>query len=662
MAEEPMDTGNFKIPFAQTKTEGAPDESGKKSDISSEKESDISSEKKSEEKVSEKNLKKKAPKPLINVPLPYKEPEWSGPPPPGYSFEIIKNGTVVSTMVIRKSLFVFGRLDLCDVIFEHPSVSRYHAVIQYCGGDDSHPRGFYLYDLGSTHGTFLNKGKVSPKIYYRLKVGYILKFGGSSRMHIFQGPEEEEEEPKKPIEEKKKTEEEVCTWGMGEDADEEEDLAINPYAISTQNEDLYLDDPKKTLKGWFEREGYEVEYNVEEKGFRTFSCTVQLPVDTPTGDFLTVEASVTGKKKEAVIACALEACRTLDRMGLLRQSHQESRQVKKRKKWEENDYYDSDEDTFYDRSGEIEKRREMRKRLAAKKPEVENFQSLETKLKAVVTEIEEINKKINAYTAMNANSSTDAAEDSLESYMSSLTKATDMPTDKFEKRKLKLRLIEAEKEKAHLEKLLDIARPAQLPPVIKHPGIIGKRLKSKLQLPVQKPKLEIKLQEKEEEMVEEVDSDSETESPDKPSGEQEAQENLSTRSDSPTEPKKYGLLLNVKHKTEKKSENVTVKEINDPTDAESDLLEQSRISDLVDKSKEKDNEEMDFETNEVKHKGKSDFENMSPSVKRIKKDNSKKSKKEVDVYATDNKDYVTWTPPANQTGDGMTHLNAKYGY
>ncbi|XP_055951193.1 kanadaptin-like [Argiope bruennichi] len=652
MAEEQMDIDSFKVPFSQIKNEAS-------DEILDLKKREIADEKRSEEKVSEKTSTKGS-KSLINVPLPYKEPEWSGPPPSGYFFEIIKNGTVVSTMNIKKSLFVFGRLDLCDVIFEHPSVSRYHAVIQYCRGDDSHPKGFYLYDLGSTHGTFLNKGKVSPNIYYKLKVGYILKFGGSSRMHIFQGPEEEEKEETKKAVEENKSEEEVCTWGMGEDADEEEDLAINPFAVSTQNEDLYLDDPKKTLRGWFEREGYEVEYNVEEKGFRTFSCTVQLPVDTPSGEFLTVEASVTGKKKEAVVACALEACRTLDRMGLLRQSHQESRQVKRKKKWEENDYYDSDEDTFYDRSGEIEKRREMRKRLASKKPEVENFQSLETKLKTVITEIEEINKKITAYTERNANSSIDASEDSLESYMSSLSKVTDMPADKFEKRKLKLRLIEAEKEKAHLEKLLDIARPAQLPPVVKHSKIIGKRLKSKLLFPVQKTKLEIKPLEKGE-MVEEVESDSETESSEKPSDEQ-IQENLSKSSDSPAEPKKYGLLLNAQNETDRKTENVNVNEIDVPVGSKSDLLENSRTPNLINKSKEKEDEEMDCENIEMKGDKKFDFEKLSPSVKCVKKDNPKKSKKEIDVYATDNNDYCTWTPPANQTGDGMTHLNAKYGY
>ena len=46
--------------------------------------------------------------------------------------------------------------------------------------------GFYLYDLNSTHGTYLNKAKVPVHKYYRVKVGHMMKFGGSSRIYILQ--------------------------------------------------------------------------------------------------------------------------------------------------------------------------------------------------------------------------------------------------------------------------------------------------------------------------------------------------------------------------------------------------------------------------------------------------------------------------------------------
>ncbi len=53
-----------------------------------------------------------------------------------------------------------------------------------------------------------------------------------------------------------------------------------------------------------------------------FTLFDRLPVDSPTGEPLIAEAEVMGKKRDAVVACALEACRLLDKMGMLRKAQQ----------------------------------------------------------------------------------------------------------------------------------------------------------------------------------------------------------------------------------------------------------------------------------------------------------------------------------------------------
>ena len=120
------------------------------------------------------------------IAVPYKEPEWGGPSEVMYSFEVLKKGVIIDEIdLTTKSFHVFGRLPSCDVAMEHPSLSRYHAVVQHCSKpSEKHSVGWYLYDLDSTHGTWINKAKVKPNIFYRLKVGHVIKFGGSTRLHI----------------------------------------------------------------------------------------------------------------------------------------------------------------------------------------------------------------------------------------------------------------------------------------------------------------------------------------------------------------------------------------------------------------------------------------------------------------------------------------------
>ena len=123
---------------------------------------------------------------------PYREPPWGGPTTAPYSLETLKGGTILGTRDLKGlRCCLFGRLPSCDVCLEHPSVSRYHAVLQHrvSGLDaegDGHGHGFYLYDLGSTHGTFLNKTRIPPRTYCRVHVGHVLRFGGSTRLFLLQ--------------------------------------------------------------------------------------------------------------------------------------------------------------------------------------------------------------------------------------------------------------------------------------------------------------------------------------------------------------------------------------------------------------------------------------------------------------------------------------------
>nr|CAD7263027.1 unnamed protein product [Timema shepardi] len=415
-----------------------------------------------------------------HLPLPYKEPKWSGLPTIPYSIEILKSGKIIDNINLDlKPFYVFGRLLTCDIHLAHPTISRYHAILQY--RKEATPEdapGFYIYDLGSTHGTFLNKYRIKPNIYVRLQVGHVLKLGGSTRLLILQGPEDDMEpeselsvsqlvlkrqlqlQSRQPLNEEPADDNGV-DWGIGEDADEETDLSENPFA-STNNEELFIDDPKKSLRGWFEREGYDLEYNVEEKGFGQFVCRIEIPIDAAPSGTMTAEVIHKGKKKEAVVQCALEACRILDRYGLLRQATHESRR-RKAKNWEEDDFYDSDEDTYFDRTGNVENKRQRRMKAAGKvTSETETYETLTNKRDVVLAEIKTVESKLTALkkpAKLQTENIDDDDDDSdpLDKYINDISSGIQ------DEKKLKVQLEGLKTEEQRLYTLIKIATPASFP-------------------------------------------------------------------------------------------------------------------------------------------------------------------------------------------------------
>eukprot|EP00124_Ichthyophonus_hoferi_P005303 Ihof_evm1s736 gene=Ihof_evmTU1s736 len=197
----------------------------------------------------------------VALPLPYNEPDWSVEPEEQFSLEVVKGGVVVEVISLKeKAFYTVGRLPICDITMEHPSISRYHAVIQHRDNG-----GVYLYDLGSTHGTHLNKAPLKPQTYYRIKIGHMIQFGQSTRMLMLVGPEEvaqaEEEEANvvqrqrlmEALQAKKReqrVEEEVdegCGWGQQEDAvddDEQEELSLRDGALAKQSLGVMVEEEK----------------------------------------------------------------------------------------------------------------------------------------------------------------------------------------------------------------------------------------------------------------------------------------------------------------------------------------------------------------------------------------------------------------------------------
>ncbi|KAF1761265.1 hypothetical protein GCK72_009519 [Caenorhabditis remanei] len=440
--------------------------------------------------------------------LHYEVPPWACEPDPEHTFqlEVLKEGKLIGAFDFanRKNatFVVIGRIKPgCDLVMEHPSISRYHCILQY--GDDRMSKtgkGWHIFELGSTHGSRMNKKKLPPKQYIRTRVGFIFQFGESTRMYNLVGPEEDCEpewdcsptemklrKHKKELEAKlraaaaqemiadekrAKEEEEGCGWGMDYGEDEKGVTTVETDAhLMEDREAYYNQDPKKALQKFFEREGFDMNFEFSEQGqghTHKWVCTIELPVEIDGVDrAFTASATVSTSKKDAQVQCALEACKILDAYNVLRKSNTKLRM--QRKTLEANDYYDEDDDLYLDRTGQLEKQREKRKQWAEegyghKRPEKDTYESLCAKLEQAKKEIVDCQKHLDALSVLSKNATlTESGGDVLDDYIRQLQKtggSGDDPKTKMEKSKWRQKLVAATHESQKLEKLVKIAKPA----------------------------------------------------------------------------------------------------------------------------------------------------------------------------------------------------------
>eukprot|EP00794_Sanderia_malayensis_P020608 gene20608-22641_t len=595
----------------------------------------VSEEKKSSQNVTKRN---QIDTKTERHPCPYKAPSWSTICTEDYYFDVLKGGVMKSPVdLTEKDHYVFGRLEDCDVMLEHPSISRYHAVVVYKGisSDESSEQGssgFYLMDLGSTHGTFLNKMSLNPKVYYRLKVGYGVRFGGSTRLYILQGPQTDQDEEiekstfeikeqsKKSREEKVEFEDEDSTekdegvsWGFGEDAAEEE---IDLEKMLASRKPLELKDPKKTLRGFFEREGLDLEYDTDEKGAghnKVYVARVKLPIENAAGEEIVAEGSAS-KKKEAVAACAYEACRIIDAHDLLRNAMHESERSKRAKMLAENDYYDSDEDSFLDRTGSVESKRKKRLKRAGKGEEekVETYDSLVELLDTAMKEINTLQKTLEKDEQANKLEPQEEI-DELDRYMNTVTSRLDKKTIVA----IKLRLTVLHKERRRLEKLIEIVKPISLPPLKPQNAEQNSGSKDALK--------EVKMDK--ESKQRHNDSDIQQTTSDKADVQAAKSHSKDQGKDNDPPPTS---ITNSSNNTQKRPYNVM------------------SVASFVARTVEEDEGEHDPET--------------ANDAKRPKKIKKKKIYGAPTAPTSSDSKFADWVPPQGQAGDGKTHLNEKFGY
>ncbi|KAJ3374742.1 hypothetical protein GGF31_006639 [Allomyces arbusculus] len=407
-------------------------------------------------------------------PLPYNLPTWSSNPTEPWKLEVLKNGVIVHEIACpeTKPFLTVGRLPTCDVDLEHPSISRYHAVLQFSDQNE-----LFLFDL-STHGTTLNKKLVPSRQHVRVRSGDMIRFGASSRLFIAHGPRHDEEQLERENaaheqlgrhrqqqrqQQSRETEDEeplAVSWGFGEDAVETplDDTVLEEVEgpVAPPENASYLKDPRKTLTEWLDARGLDLAFDHAEQGSgrdREYMARLEVSLASEGAAGTVVGTGNGSRKRDAERAAIIQVLAKLDRMGFLGGSRASVQQQRMRELM--GDVDDGGDDEFFDRTGSTGKK--GRGELAQAKKTVETYESLLDKKADLTDARTRLGEEITAL-ERNAAGAGDDDEDELDQFMHQLDQ--DQQRDKI--RALQKQRDVLDRELARVEQLLVVAAPAQL--------------------------------------------------------------------------------------------------------------------------------------------------------------------------------------------------------
>jgi smad nuclear-interacting protein 1 len=134
--------------------------------------------------------------------LKYHEPPEARKPPAKDTWKlfVFKGSDIIDTIELgTRSCWLVGKeTSVVDLLAEHPSISRQHAVIQFRYIEKRNEYGDklgkvkpYIIDLESANATRLNGEKLEASRYYELRDKDMLQFGDSTREYVVMLPPRE---------------------------------------------------------------------------------------------------------------------------------------------------------------------------------------------------------------------------------------------------------------------------------------------------------------------------------------------------------------------------------------------------------------------------------------------------------------------------------------